>query len=152
MNRYWGRCVLWLAIVLAGATPAHAQLPAANAQSTGRIVGRVVDALSGAGMPNVIIEVVGTTQRALSGVDGRYALQGVAAGAVTLRAQTIGYQTKSITGVTVTADAGTEQNITMDVAAVAIAAIEVTAAAERGSVARALDEQRSAAGIVNAIT
>jgi outer membrane receptor for ferrienterochelin and colicin len=145
MNRYWGRCVLWLALVLAGATPALAQ-------TTGRIVGRVVDAQSGAGMSNVMIEVVGTTARTLSGVDGRYALPTVPAGAVTLRAHSIGYTTKSVTGVTVATNATIEQNLTMDVAAVAMAAIEVSAAAERGSVARALDEQRNAAGIVNAIT
>jgi outer membrane receptor protein involved in Fe transport len=145
MNRYWVRCAVWLALVLAGASSAHAQ-------GTGRIVGRVMDAQTGAGMPNVMIEVVGTPLRTLSGVDGRYALPAVPAGAATLRAHSIGYTTKTVTAVTVTTNAALEQNLTLDIAAVAMAAIEVSAAAERGSVARALDEQRSAAGIVNAIT
>lgn len=125
--------------------------PAAG-QGSGRIVGRVVDAQTGAGISNVTVEVVDAGVGTLSGVDGRFVLTGARAGAVALRAQSIGYAAKTITNVMVPAGGTAEQNVSLDPAAVALMAIEVTAAAERGSVARALDEQRTASSIMNAIT
>jgi outer membrane receptor protein involved in Fe transport len=119
---------------------------------TGRIVGRVIDAQTGAGIPNVTVEVLGAGAGALSGVDGRYVISSVPAGTVTLRAQSIGYTAKTVTGLEVSAQGAVEQDIVLATAAVALSAIEVTAAAERGSVSRALDMQRTAAGIVNAVT
>jgi outer membrane receptor for ferrienterochelin and colicin len=123
-----------------------------SAQSTGRVVGRVVDAQTGAGITNVTIEVVGTAVGVLSGIDGRYALNNVPAGTVSLRAQSIGYGGKTVTNLEVRAGAAVEQDISLDPAAVALTAIEVSAAAERGSVNRAVDMQRNAAGILNAIS
>jgi outer membrane receptor for ferrienterochelin and colicin len=126
-------------------------LPTA-AQETGRIVGRIVDAQTGAGLANVNVEVAGAGIAALSGIDGRYVLNNVPAGRQTVRAQTIGYGAKTVTEIVVRAGAAVEQNISLDPSAVELAAIQVTAAAERGSVNRALDMQRNAAGIVNAIS
>ena len=121
-------------------------------QGSGRIVGRVVDAESGAGIANVTVEVLDAGVGALSGVDGRYAIAGAPAGVIALRAQSIGYGTKTITNVAVPAGSTIEQNLTLEQAAVELMAIEVAAAAERGSVARALNEQRNATSIVSAIT
>ena len=141
------------------AAPLQAQQPASRgdgavraAPSTGRVVGRVVDAQTGGGIANVTVEVVGVKVGALSGIDGRYVLNGVPSGKISLRAQSIGYASKTITSVDVPASAAVEQNITLDASAVAIAGIEVTAAAERGSVGRALDMQRTATAIVNSVT
>ncbi|HSJ09210.1 MAG TPA: carboxypeptidase regulatory-like domain-containing protein, partial [Longimicrobiales bacterium] len=127
-------------------------MPLQAQTGTGRIVGRVVDAQTGAGVANVTIEVSGTTLGALSGVDGRYVISAVPAGTVSLRAQSIGYAAKTVTDVRVVAGAAVEQVLTLESAAVQIEAIQVTAAAERGSVARALDQQRTATGIVNSVT
>src|SRR5690606_7861309 len=124
----------------------------ASGQQKGRIVGRVVDAQTGAGISSVTIDVADGAVGTLSGVDGRYVLNDVPAGAVSVRAQSIGYGTKTVTNVRVRPGSTVEQDIALDPAAVELSAIEVTAAAERGSVARALDAQRSAAGIVNAVT
>jgi hypothetical protein len=88
----------------------------------------------------------------LSGVDGRYVINSVPAGTVTLRAQSIGYTPKLVTGLDVPSRSAVEQDIVLAAAALELAAIEVTAAAERGSVNRALDMQRTASGIVNAVT
>jgi hypothetical protein len=117
----------------------------------GRIVGRVLDAQTGAGLPNVSIEVVNSRLRVMSGLDGRYVVSGVAAGEIALRAQTLGYAVKTVTAVQVTAGRAVELNIALDPSAVELAAIEVTAGVERGSVSRALDMQRNSAGIMNAI-
>jgi outer membrane receptor for ferrienterochelin and colicin len=123
-----------------------------SAQQGGRIVGRVVDAQSGAGLTNVTIEVVGTSQGTLSGIDGRFTIHSVPVGSVAIRAQTIGYAAKTVTEIRIAAGAVVEQDISLDPAAVALTAIQVTAAAEQGSVNRALDAQRNAAGILNAIS
>jgi hypothetical protein len=122
------------------------------AQDSGRIVGRVVDAQSGAGIANVTVEIVDAGVGTLSGVDGRYIIARAPVGVVMLRAQSIGYGMKTITNVSVPAGGSVEQDMTLDAAAVELMAIEVTAAAERGSVSRALDYQRNASSIVNAIT
>ena len=57
-----------------GAAPVLAQA------QTGRIVGRVVDAATGAGLADVGVQVAGTTIGTLSGVDGRFTLPAVPAG------------------------------------------------------------------------
>ena len=131
-------------------------LTGAAAQQSGRIIGRVVDAETGAGLSAVSIEVLGqngsTVAGALSGVDGRFVIPRVPSGTVTLRATVVGYGSKSVSGVNVAMDATAAQDISLETQAVQIAAMEVTAAAERGSLNRALDQQRTASGIVNSVT
>jgi outer membrane receptor protein involved in Fe transport len=124
----------------------------AYGQQAGRVVGRVIDTQTGAGMSGVVVEVVGTDVGTLSGVDGRYVLAGVPAGTVALTARNLGYGAKTVTGLRTVAGGVVELNITLEPQAVELEGIEVSAAAERGSVTRALDQQRTAAGIVNAIT
>jgi hypothetical protein len=126
--------------------------PDVAAQQTGRVVGRVIDGQTGAGMNGVIVQITNGNQGAISGVDGRFVILNVPAGTVSLRVENLGYATKTITNVVVPAGGAVEQNITLDAQAVELQSIEVTAAAERGSVTRALDQQRTATGIVSAIT
>ena len=129
--------------------PAYAQLAA---PASGRIVGRVVDIATGSGLSAVTVQVLGTNIGGVSGLDGRYVVNNVPPGRVTLRVTSLGFATKTITGLDINSSTTTEQNISLETEAVALGAIEVTAAAERGSVSRALDQQRTATGIVNAIT
>jgi hypothetical protein len=126
--------------------------PDLAAQQTGRVVGRVIDGQSGLGMNGVTVQVVGGSLGSLSGVDGRYVILNVPAGTVSLRVENLGHGTKTITNVVVPAGGAVEQNITLESQAVELRSIEVTASAERGSVTRALDQQRTATGIVSAIT
>ncbi|MDB4883723.1 MAG: TonB-dependent receptor [Gemmatimonadetes bacterium] len=131
-----------------------AALSAQNAahDATGRIVGRVIDAASGAGIADAGVQVVGTTIVARSGVDGRYTLTAVPSGTVTLQARRIGFATKQITGLLLDAGKPLEQNISLTAATIQLEAQVVTAAGERGSVDAALDAQRTAVGVVNAMT
>ena len=122
------------------------------AQGTGRIVGRIVDADGNIPLGGARIAIVGTPRMAQSAVDGRYSLTNVAVGTVSLRITNIGYAPKTITEVAVTDGGVTTLDITLSAQAVQLTEITVTAAAERGSVSAALDEQRSAVGIVNAIS
>lgn len=130
-----------------GATTAAAQqLP------TGRIVGRVVDATTGQGITDAGVQVVGTTLGVQTGVDGRFTLPKVPAGTVTIQVRRIGFVAKTITGILLSPGQTVEQNVSLGTAAARVEAAVVTASAERGTVNEALDRQRTAVGVVNAIT
>lgn len=137
---------LVIGLLLAVTLPLAAQAP------TGRIVGRIVDSESGRGISDAGIQLVGTTDGTTSGVEGRYALGNVRAGTVTLHVRLLGYQAKTITGLQLDAGATLEQDISLSPATVQLETQIVTADIERGSVNTALDAQRNATGIVNAIT
>jgi hypothetical protein len=134
-------------LMLAGDGAAQQPAPASR-----RIVGRIVDATTGIGLSAVTVQVVGTNLVVMSGLDGRFNINNVPEGEVTLRASSIGYAAKNVSGISVDAGRVAEQNIALVTQVVEMGAIEVTAAAERGSVNRALDQQRTATGIVNAVT
>ena len=143
---FLARLVVVATVLAAAAAPAGAQ------QATGRIVGRVVDATSGAGLVGVGVQVVGTAVGAQSGVDGRFNIANVPAGTVSLRAQRIGFQPKVITGLALAAGQSIEQNVSLASAQVQLEAATVTASSEKGTVNEALDMQRNATGVVNSIT
>lgn len=145
------RCLrfLFLSWLLSPAVT-HAQAP--TAPGYGRIVGRVVDAATGAGLADVGIQVVGTILGTTSGVDGRFVLGSVTAGTVTIHARRLGYAAKTVTGLMLESGKTLEQNITLSASNVQLAAQVVTASAERGTVNEALDTQRSAVGVVNSVT
>jgi hypothetical protein len=140
-----------LALALCCALVAVSALPAQDA-ATGRITGRILDSETGQGLAGVGIQIVGTTIGGMTRVDGSYSILGVPAGTVTVLARRIGYTPKSVTGLVVPAGGSVEQNITLELGNIQIEAVVVTASSERGSVNAALDAQRTATGIVNAIT
>lgn len=123
-----------------------------GAQAAGRIAGRVVDGQTGRGLTGAQVAVQGTPLRATAGADGRYTLSGVPAGARTLVVSLLGYGTKTVTGVVVPAGGVAEQDLSLASEALAIGGLTVTATRERGSVNRALDEQRTSVGVVNSVT
>ncbi len=129
-----------------------APIPVFAQSFTGRIVGRVIDAASGHGLTDVAIQVVGTTLGTQSRVDGRYVINRVPAGTVTLQVRRIGFAPKTITGLMLEVNAALEQDITLSAAAISLEAQVVSAEVERGTVSRALDEQRNSTGIVTSIT
>ena len=141
------RRLLVLAFFIAAAVSAH-QL---GAQEVGTISGRIVDT-SGDPLSDVSIRIDGTPLGGATGLDGRYTIVHVPAGAVSLHARRIGFASKTITNIEVQAGSSAQQDIVLAPVAVTLAAQVVTASGERGSVASALDRQRTATGIVNAIT
>ena len=122
------------------------------AQSSGRVTGRIIDAQSGTGLPDVGIQIVGTTLGTMSGVNGHYSIGAVPSGTVTIQVRRVGYAPKTVTGLMLDPDGTVEQDISLEPATVRLQSQVVTASAERGSVSAALDQQRSASGIVSAIT
>ena len=123
-----------------------------SAQGRGRIVGRVVDGQQGAPIAGATVELDGTDRRTVSALDGRYLFESVPAGPVSMRAQMIGFSPKVVTGVLVPAGGTIAQDIALTASAVQLAEISVNAEAERGTVNRALDEQRNATNIVSSVS
>jgi hypothetical protein len=143
---------LYRALLVTAAAIAFAPAVLLAQSATGRIAGRVVDARSGAGLTDVALRITGSSVGTMSGVDGRFVLASVPAGTVSLEARRIGYAPKIVTGLALAAGGAVEQNVSLVPASVQLEAVSVTAAAERGTVSEALDQQRTATGIVNAIT
>ncbi len=143
--------VLYSSALLVGAlTPVVAT--SQEAATFGRVAGRVIDAESGRGVAGVGVQVVGSAIGAMTGVDGSYTIQRVPSGTVTLQLRRIGYGPKTLTGILVPAGGAVEQNVTLSAANMELTAVTVSAAAERGTVNAALNAQRTASGIVNAVT
>ena len=149
------RCLLVAASVASSATAGMSAQQPTNAPvrtGTGRIVGRIVDASTGQGVSEVGVQVVGSTLGTSSGIEGRYALPNIPAGTVTIQVRRIGYAPKTVTGILLAAGQTLEQNISLQPATVQLQTVQTTAAAERGSVNEALDQQRTATGIVSSVT
>ncbi len=125
---------------------------ALQAQAPGRIVGRVVDAEQGNPIAGAQVEVVGVALTTTTALDGRYAVAGVPAGPASVRVRMIGFAPKLVTGVVVPSGSSVNQDVALSASAVQLAEIAVTAQAERGTVNRALDEQRNAINIVNSVS
>src|SRR5688572_31941349 len=89
-----------------------------SAQGMGRIVGRVVEGQQGAPVAGATVEVVGTDRSAVTAVDGRYVLERVPAGAVSLRARMIGYGPRVVTGVLVPDGGSVAQDVALTAEAV----------------------------------
>ncbi|HEX9582312.1 MAG TPA: TonB-dependent receptor [Gemmatimonadales bacterium] len=123
------------------------------AVETGRVVGVVRDAAQGSPVADVEVLVDGTDLSATTALDGRYTLVTVPAGTVALRFRRIGYQVKRVNGVRVPSRGVTEQNVTLESQVFQLEEVVVTSAlAERGSVSRAVEEQRLATNIINSIS
>lgn len=124
----------------------------AQTATTGRLVGRIIDASSGAGLTDAGIQVVGTTIGTMSVVDGRFTIANVPAGTVTILVRRIGYAPKTITGLYLEAGRTLQQDVSLAQASVQLTAQVVTAESERGSVNEALDTQRNSINVVSSIT
>ena len=84
-------------LVLALALSAVLAVPfAASGQSTGRVVGRVLDAATGEAVVGAQVYVSDRSVLALSNLDGRYLLRNVPAGTLSLVVQSLGFATKTV--------------------------------------------------------
>src|SRR6476620_4001035 len=145
--------IRWLALLLLFVVlPCELFAQRESQVTTGRIVGRVIDAASGVGIADAGVQVVGTSIGVRSGVDGRFAIAGVPAGTVAIQVRRIGFATKQVTGLVLEAGKSLEQNVSLAHATVQLETQVTTASRERGSVSDALDAQRTAVGVVSAVT
>ena len=110
----WALCSLTLAPSILAQTDA------------GRIAGQVTGAADGLPLPGVNVVVAGTTQGAATGTDGRFQIDGVPAGRVTLRASLIGYAPAEQT-VRVVAGRAAEVRLVLEAAAIGLGGVLATA-------------------------
>lgn len=127
-------------------------LAQAQVTTAGRITGRVVNGETGRPVERAQIAVAGTGIEAMTDLDGRFFLPNVPPGVHTIEARQIGFTAKTVTNVTVTAGETTVLDVSLGSAVFAVEAITVSAEVEQGSVSNALEEQRTALNIVNAIS
>lgn len=81
---------------------------------TGRISGMIVDSKTGETLPGATILVEGTTRGASADFDGKFSINNVPAGKVTLVVSYISYTSKKIGGVTVNANDVTDVNVQLE--------------------------------------
>lgn len=129
------------------AAPAVAQ----NGGSTSRIIGYVKDADTGRPLVSAQVTVNdGTEGGALTDLDGRYVLDRVPYGTVSVTVTLIGYSTKTVTDVEVVAGRATSLDLTLETQALEVGGITVSAERERGSQAFLLDARRTSTSLVEA--
>ncbi len=141
------RIVAASVVTLFGSTPLLAQ-----GGPTGKITGRIIDAATGQGIAEAGVQIVGTTIGIQSGLEGRYTILRAPAGTVTLQVRRLGYAPKTVTGLILPAGGAIEQDISLGAANVQLTAVTVSASSERGTVNEALNQQKNATNVVNAIT
>jgi len=131
--------------------PAHL-LAQGQVTTAGRITGRVVNAETGRPVERAQVQLIGTMHQALTDLDGRFFLQNVPPGLHTVDVRQVGFTFKTVTNVTVTAGETTVLDVSLGSAVFTAETITVSAEIEQGTVGRALEEQRTALNIVNAIS
>ena len=97
------------------------------AGNTGKIIGRVSDALSGEAVIGVNVLVVGTTRGAVTDIDGKYTIIGIPIGSYTVRASQVGYGSYEVKDVKVGADETTPLNFKLTSSEVQLQGVVVTA-------------------------
>ncbi|HYE59173.1 MAG TPA: TonB-dependent receptor [Rhodothermales bacterium] len=128
-------------------------LPAVTFAQTGSIAGTVVDEETGETLIGANVRVVNTTLGAVSDIDGRYEIRGLAAGTYSLLFTYIGYADKTVTGIKVTAGATVRIDIEMGLSEdEALEEIVVEARALRNNEASLLAERQRALTVSDAIS
>ena len=130
-------------------TPARAQQ---QIMTTGRITGRVIAEQTGRPVERAVVDVAGTSLEGRTDLDGRYYIPSVPVGAQTVEVRQVGFAQKTVINVQITAGETTVLDIALTSAVFSVETITVTAEVERGTVSRALEEQRNALGVVNALS
>ena len=141
----------WLALpallLVAHATPVSAQ----EAGDLGRISGRLVDEETARPLGLAQISITTLNTGTLSDVDGRWTLQSLPPGTYDVVARLIGYASKTVTGVTVTAGTVTTIDISLPPQAIELRDLSVTVADQRGTASAVLENRQTAAAVTDAI-
>ncbi|AMR34469.1 TonB-dependent receptor [Mucilaginibacter sp. PAMC 26640] len=122
-------------------------------QSTGKIIGKVIDQKTSETLIGATVNIEGTTQGIATDVDGHYALSGVKPGKYTILVRYIGYQTKSISDIEVKAGATTPLDVTLAASTTtALKEVVVRATYRQASVASLYAIQKNSVSISDGIS
>lgn len=97
------------------------------AGTTGKIAGKIIDASSKEGLIGVNVLIIGTGMGAATDVDGNYFIINIPPGTYQLRASLVGYNTVTVSNVTVSVDQTTKIDFQLSEHAVEIGNVVVTA-------------------------
>jgi outer membrane receptor protein involved in Fe transport len=99
----------------------------AIAGNTGKITGRINDAISGEAIIGANVLVIGTSRGAVTDFEGKYTIIGVPIGSYTVRASQVGYASVDVKDVKVGADETTPLNFKMTSSEVQLTGVTITA-------------------------
>ncbi|MFI5252308.1 MAG: carboxypeptidase-like regulatory domain-containing protein [Bacteroidota bacterium] len=102
-------------------------LPQLVFAGAGKIKGKVVDKASKEPLVGASVVIEGTTEGAVSDVDGKYLILNVSANTYTLKVSYIGYQAITISNIRVYNDLTTEQNFELPAVGVQVPTVEIVA-------------------------
>ena len=149
------RLFLTAALCLLGLSGLSVPAAAQNAPSStpnGSISGVVVDAAQGEPLPGANVSIQGTTTGTSTDLNGRYRIRNLAPGTYDVLFSFVGFQQKTVTGVTVTAGRTTTVDVTLAEQTAQLKEVVVSAEAARDTEAGLLKERAGAAAVSNAIS
>ncbi len=152
MAAYIRNRVLALLLALPLALATQAPVAAQEVGSAGRLTGQVLNGESGAPLPGAHIAVETTSRSVMAGVEGRYQLDGLPEGTVTVTVNLLGFAPKTVTDVEIEGDRTVRLDLLLERQVIDVEGLTVTARKERGSVVSVLNEQRLAPGLLNGLS
>ena len=121
-------------------------------QSNGKIVGKVTDKKTGETLIGLNVKVTELSKGASTDVEGRYILAGIPAGKYTLQFTYVGYATKTISDVIVSAGTVTTLDAAMDEpAGNQLQTVVISVSAKKESTAGLYAQQKNAVSISSGI-
>ena len=126
-------------------------LSAQAAEEVGRVSGRIVDEDTARPLSLAQVSITALNTGTLSDVDGRWTMRSLPPGTYDLVARLIGYASKTVTGVTVTAGEVTTIDISLPPQAIQMNELSVTVADQRGTASAVLENRQTAAAVTDAI-
>lgn len=125
--------------------------PTVFAQSKGTIAGKVVDQSTGGALTGITVTLDSNQKGTTSDLDGRYIFT-VVPGTHTLKFQSVGFKTKTISEIVVKLDEVIEINVQMELQSLEMTSVVVSASARKETQASVLAMQKNNASISDGIS
>ncbi|WP_233496603.1 TonB-dependent receptor [Mucilaginibacter hurinus] len=123
------------------------------AQSTGKIAGKIIDQKTSETLIGATVMVDGTTKGVATNVDGQYTLSGLAPGKYSITVKYMGYQSKSISDISVKAGDVTNLNVALsESTSQALSEVVIKATYRQASVASLYAIQKNSVSISDGIS
>jgi len=122
------------------------------AQGQGKIVGKLSDKRTGETLIGVNVKISGTAKAATSDVEGRFSLAGLVAGNYLLEFSYIGYPTKRISDVLISAGKVTTLDVVMEELGQELKQVVITASAKQESINGLYAQQKNAISMSSGIS
>ena len=118
----------------------------------GTVTGVVKDQSTQEPLPSVNVVIVGTPYGASTDLDGRYLIAGVEPGRYTLRVTMLGYSEQIVHNVAILDEGVARVDFFMQLSAIQMEEVRVTAGAEKGTKKRELEDRFANTAIVDALS